>query len=34
MREAAQNNLANGGPNAALEGTYHGMLNVALEGAR
>ena len=34
MREAAQNNSANGGPNTALEGTSHGVLNVSLEGAR
>ena len=34
MCEATQNNLANGGPNAALEGAYHGILNVALEGGR
>ena len=34
MREIAQKNSANGGPNAGLEGTSHGGLNVALECAR
>ena len=33
MRKSAQSNSANGGPDAALEGTLHGGVNVALEGA-
>ena len=33
MRKRAHNNSSNGGPYAALEGTLHGRLNVALEGA-
>ena len=32
IRKSAENNSANGGPNAALECTFHGELNVALEG--
>ena len=33
MRKSAQNNSSDGGPDAAIEGTLHGGLNVALEGA-
>ena len=33
MRRSAQNNSSNGGPDAAIEGTLHGRVNVALEGA-
>ena len=32
--KSAQNNSYNCGLDAALEGTLHGELNVALEGAR
>ena len=32
--KSAQNNSYNCVPDAALEGTLHGELNVALEGAR
>ena len=33
MCKSAQNNSLNGGPDAALEGTLHGGMNFALEGA-
>ena len=33
MRKSAHNNSSNGEPDAALEGTLHGGLHVALEGA-
>ena len=33
MRRSAQNNSSNGEPYATLEGTLHGRVNVALEGA-
>ena len=33
MRKNAQNNSSNGGLDAALEGTPHNEVNVALEGA-
>ena len=33
MRESAHNNSCSGGPDAALESTFHGGLNVALESA-
>ena len=33
MRKGAQNNSASGGTDAELEGTRHGGINVALEGA-
>ena len=33
MRKGAQNNSSNGGHDAALEGTLHSEVSVALEGA-
>ena len=33
MRKSAQNNASNGEPDATLEGTLHGGVDVALEGA-
>ena len=33
MRQSAQNNSSNGGPDAALEGTLHVVVNDTLEGA-
>ena len=33
MRKSAQSNSSNGGPDAALEGTLHSEVNVAIEGA-
>ena len=33
MHKSAQNNSSSGGPDAALEGTLHGGVNVALKGA-
>ena len=33
MRRSAQNNLSSGGSDAALEGTLHGRLKIAVEGA-
>ena len=33
MRKSPQNNSPNGGPDAALEGTLYGRVNVSLEGA-
>ena len=33
MRQSAHSNSSNGGPDAALEGTLHGGVKVALEGA-
>ena len=33
MRKSAQNNSSDGGPDAVIEDTLHGGLNVALEGA-
>ena len=32
MRKSAQSNSSNGGPDAALEGTLHSEVNVAIEG--
>ena len=32
MLKSAQNNSSNGGPNAAIEVTFHCGLNVALDG--
>ena len=32
MRKITQNNSSNGGPDAALGGTLHSGVNVALEG--
>ena len=32
MLKSAQNNSSNGGPNAAIEGTFHCGLNVAPDG--
>ena len=31
MHKCAQNNSSNNGPDAALEGTFHGEVNVTLE---
>ena len=33
MRKSAQNNSSNDEPDAALEGTLHSEVNVALKGA-
>ena len=33
MIKIAQSHSSNGGPDAALEGTLHGGINVTLEGA-
>ena len=33
MHKSAQNNSSNDGPDAALEDTFHGGVNVALEDA-
>ena len=33
MDKRAQNSSSNDGPDAALEGKFHGGVNVALEGA-
>ena len=33
MRKSAQSNSSNGRPDAALEGTLNGVVNVTLEGA-
>ena len=32
MHKSGQNNSSNGGPDAALEGTLYGRVNVSIEG--